>query len=51
MKARLIASLLLGTALGFAFATAASADDKTVKIGVLTDLSANMDKLHTYLGV
>jgi branched-chain amino acid transport system substrate-binding protein len=39
MKARSIASLLLGTALGFAVATAASADDKTVKIGVLTDLS------------
>ena len=39
MKARLMASLLLGTALGFAVATAASADDKTVKIGVLTDLS------------
>src|SRR4051812_25412472 len=39
MKAKLIASLLLGTALGFAVATAASADDKTVKIGVLTDLS------------
>ena len=39
MKARLIASLLLGTALGFAAATAASADDKAIKIGVLTDLS------------
>jgi branched-chain amino acid transport system substrate-binding protein len=39
MKARLIASLLLGTALGFAVATAASADDKTIKVGVLTDLS------------
>ena len=39
MKARLIASLLLGTALGFAVAAAASAEDKTVKIGVLTDLS------------
>jgi branched-chain amino acid transport system substrate-binding protein len=39
MKAKLIASLLLGTALGFAAATAASAEDKTVKIGVLTDLS------------
>jgi branched-chain amino acid transport system substrate-binding protein len=34
-----IASLLLGTALGFAVATTASADDKTIKIGVLTDLS------------
>jgi branched-chain amino acid transport system substrate-binding protein len=39
MKAKLIASLLLGTALGFAVATTASADDKTIKIGVLTDLS------------
>jgi len=39
MTARLIASLLLGTALGFAVATAASADDKSVKIGVLTDNS------------
>jgi branched-chain amino acid transport system substrate-binding protein len=39
MKAKLIASLLLGTALGFAVAAAASAEDKTVKIGVLTDLS------------
>jgi len=39
MKAKLIASLLIGTALGFAVATAASAEDKTVKIGVLTDLS------------
>ena len=39
MKAKLIASLLLGAALGFAVATAASAEDKTVKIGVLTDLS------------
>jgi branched-chain amino acid transport system substrate-binding protein len=39
MTAKLIASLLFGTALGLAVATAASADDKTVKIGVLTDLS------------
>jgi branched-chain amino acid transport system substrate-binding protein len=39
MKAKLIASLLLGTALTIAAAGAARADDKVVKIGVLTDLS------------
>ena len=39
MKAKLIASLLFGTALTLAAAGAAMADDKVVKIGVLTDLS------------
>jgi branched-chain amino acid transport system substrate-binding protein len=39
MKAKFIASLLLGTALTLAAAGAARADDKVVKIGVLTDLS------------
>jgi branched-chain amino acid transport system substrate-binding protein len=39
MKTKLIASLLLGTALSLAFAGAASADDKVVKIGALSDQS------------
>jgi branched-chain amino acid transport system substrate-binding protein len=39
MKVKLIASLLLGTALTLAAAGGATADDKVVKIGVLTDLS------------
>jgi branched-chain amino acid transport system substrate-binding protein len=39
MKTKLIASLLLGTALSLAFAGMASADDKVVKVGVLTDNS------------
>ncbi len=39
MRTRLIASLLLGTALSLAVAGTASADDKTIKIGVLTDNS------------
>jgi branched-chain amino acid transport system substrate-binding protein len=39
MKAKLIASLLFGSALTLAAAGAATADDKVVKIGVLTDLS------------
>jgi len=39
MKAKLIASLLFGSALTLAAAGAATADDKAVKIGVLTDLS------------
>jgi branched-chain amino acid transport system substrate-binding protein len=39
MKTRLIASLLLGTAFSLAFASAASADDKVVKIGALSDQS------------
>jgi branched-chain amino acid transport system substrate-binding protein len=39
MKTRFIASLLLSTALSLAFAGMASADDKGVKIGVLTDNS------------
>jgi branched-chain amino acid transport system substrate-binding protein len=39
MKAKLITSLLFGTALTLAAAGAATADDKVVKIGVLTDLS------------
>ena len=39
MKAKLIASLFFGTALTLAAASAAMADDKVVKIGVLTDLS------------
>jgi branched-chain amino acid transport system substrate-binding protein len=39
MKTRFIASLLISTALSLAFAGAASADDKAVKIGVLTDNS------------
>jgi branched-chain amino acid transport system substrate-binding protein len=39
MKTRFIASLLLSTALSLAFAGMASADDKVVKIGVLTDNS------------
>src|SRR3954465_3386374 len=36
---RLIAKLLLGTAIAAATASAAAADDKNVKVGVLTDLS------------
>ena len=39
MKPNSIASLLLGTALTLAVAGAAMADDKVVKIGVLTDNS------------
>jgi branched-chain amino acid transport system substrate-binding protein len=39
MKSRLLARLLLGSALVLAAAGAASADDKVAKIGVLTDLS------------
>ena len=39
MKAKLIASLLFGSALTLAAAGATAADDKAVKIGVLTDLS------------
>jgi branched-chain amino acid transport system substrate-binding protein len=39
MKTRMIASLLLGTALGFAAAGSALAQDKTVKIGALSDQS------------
>jgi branched-chain amino acid transport system substrate-binding protein len=39
MKTRSIASLLLGTALTFAAAGMASAQDKTVKIGALSDQS------------
>jgi branched-chain amino acid transport system substrate-binding protein len=39
MKTRFIASLLLSTALSLAFAGLASADDKVVKVGVLTDNS------------
>ncbi|GGI26872.1 ABC transporter substrate-binding protein [Bradyrhizobium guangdongense] len=39
MKTRSIASLLLTTALSFAVAGAASAQDKTVKIGALSDQS------------
>jgi branched-chain amino acid transport system substrate-binding protein len=39
MKTRFIASLVISTALSLAFAGAASADDKMVKIGVLTDNS------------
>ena len=39
MKAKLIASLLFGSALTLAAAGAATADDKAIKIGVLTDLS------------
>ena len=39
MKSRLFARLLLGSALALAAAGAANADDKVVKIGVLTDLS------------
>ncbi len=39
MKTKLIASLLLGTALSLAFASGASADDKVVKIGALSDQS------------
>src|ERR1700755_1324774 len=39
MKTRLIASLLLSTALSLAFAGGASADDKVVKIGALSDQS------------
>jgi branched-chain amino acid transport system substrate-binding protein len=39
MKTRLIASLFLSTALSLAFAGTASAEDKVVKIGVLTDNS------------
>src|SRR6201990_139186 len=39
MKTRLIASLLLSTALSLAFAGGASADDKVVKIGSLSDQS------------
>jgi branched-chain amino acid transport system substrate-binding protein len=39
MKTRLIASLLLGTALSLALAGFASADDKVVKIGALSDQS------------
>jgi branched-chain amino acid transport system substrate-binding protein len=39
MKARIISSLLLGSALTFAFANLAIAQDKTVKIGALSDQS------------
>src|ERR1700751_5097003 len=39
MTPRFIASLLVGTALTLAFASAASADDKVVKIGALSDQS------------
>jgi branched-chain amino acid transport system substrate-binding protein len=39
MKTKFIASLLLSTALSLAFAGAASADDKVVKIGALSDQS------------
>ena len=39
MKNRFIASLLLGTALSFAAGSIASAGDKTVKIGALSDQS------------
>src|SRR6201996_5383566 len=39
MKTKLIASLLLSTALSLALASAASADDKVVKIGALSDQS------------
>jgi len=39
MKAKLIASLLFGSALTLAAAGTATADDKAIKIGVLTDLS------------
>lgn len=39
MKLRHIASLLLGTALSVAAATGTLAQDKTIKVGVLTDLS------------
>src|SRR6201999_4493291 len=39
MKTKLIASLLLSTALSLALASAASADDKAVKIGALSDQS------------
>jgi len=39
MKPKLIAQLLLGAALALVAAGTASADDKVVKVGVLTDLS------------
>jgi branched-chain amino acid transport system substrate-binding protein len=39
MKTKLIASLLLGTALSLALASGAFADDKVVKIGALSDQS------------
>jgi len=39
MKTKLIASLLLGTALSLALAGGATADDKVVKIGALSDQS------------
>jgi branched-chain amino acid transport system substrate-binding protein len=39
MKTRLIASLLLGTALSLALSDGATADDKVVKIGALSDQS------------
>ena len=39
MKSSLFARLLLGSALALAAAGAANADDKVIKIGVLTDLS------------
>src|SRR6202000_974592 len=39
MKTKLIASLLLSTALSLALASTASADDKVVKIGALSDQS------------
>jgi branched-chain amino acid transport system substrate-binding protein len=39
MKVRIISSLLLGSALTFAFANLAIAQDKTVKIGALSDQS------------
>jgi branched-chain amino acid transport system substrate-binding protein len=39
MKTKLIALLLLGTALSLALASTASADDKVVKIGALSDQS------------
>ena len=39
MKTRILASLLLGTALSLSVASLASAQDKTVKIGALSDQS------------
>ncbi len=39
MKTRIVTSLLLGTALSFAAASLAAAQDKTVKIGALSDQS------------
>jgi branched-chain amino acid transport system substrate-binding protein len=40
MKTKLIASLLLSTVLSLALAGTASADDKVVKIGALSDQSS-----------